>query len=337
LEERLIFLIGSPRSGSTMLARMLGAHSAIHSPAEPHLITPLAHLGYFDKVERAPFDPVITQIAIRELVAGLPGGEADYLEALRTYSDSLYAKLLAPSGRQRLLDKTPAYSLVLDFLTRLYPKAGYVILTRHPMAIWSSVVDSFFDGDHETAHAHNPLLERYVPALARFLRESPVPHIHVRYEDLVAEPDRHARRICEHLGLEFEPGMVDYGEQEGGRTKTARGLGDPMSAAQETRPTTKSLEKWTAQLEGQSGRIEQCEQILERLLDPDLETWGFDRADIAVQLAAIPREGGSTRRASLTRHVVERRILVRLRRNIHHNALGRLVRKVQEICAVLLR
>ena len=43
------------------------------------------------------------------------------------------------------------------------------------MAIWSSYVESFFDGDAGVAHAHNPLIERYVPAMSRFLRERPVP------------------------------------------------------------------------------------------------------------------------------------------------------------------
>ena len=40
MQERLIFLIGSPRSGSTLTARMLGAHSAIFAPPETHLLTP---------------------------------------------------------------------------------------------------------------------------------------------------------------------------------------------------------------------------------------------------------------------------------------------------------
>ena len=57
MEDQLIFLIGSPRSGTTMLARMIGAHSEVHAPGEPHLMTGLAHLGYFAKVDAAPYDP----------------------------------------------------------------------------------------------------------------------------------------------------------------------------------------------------------------------------------------------------------------------------------------
>jgi hypothetical protein len=337
VQEQLVFLIGVMRSGSTMLARMLGAHSAIHSPAEPHLITPLAHLGYYEKVERAAYDPTITRRAALTLVPSLPRAEADYLEALRAYTDSIYAKLLASSGRALLLDKTPAYALVLDFLAKLYPKARYIVLTRNPVAVWSSYVDSFFDGDHEFAHAHNPVLERYVPAIGRFVREAPVPFVHVRYEELVQDPEGQAGRLCEHLGIEFEPGMIDYGEQSGGRTETPRGLGDPIMAGRESRPTTRSLEKWTQALEGRPDKLAQCQQILARLADDDLTSWGYPRRELEEQLAAIQGSGGAPRSLALSRHAVERRLLMRLRRNIHHNAFGRLVRSVRNACDVLLR
>ena len=176
MQDRLVFLIGSPRSGSTLLSRVLGAHSAIFAPEEPHLITPMAHLGYYENVESAPYDPIITRAASRALVRALPGGEDDYLDALRAYSDSLYGGLFKSAGDATLLlDKTPAYALSLDFLAKLYPNARFIVLTRHPIAVWSSFVDSFFDGDDVVAHEHNPLLERYVPAIARFIRTTDVP------------------------------------------------------------------------------------------------------------------------------------------------------------------
>lgn len=337
MQDKLIFLIGVMRSGSTMLARMLGAHSHVHSPAEPHLITPLAHLGYFEKVDQAGYDPAITQRAARALVQSLPAGEADYLEALRGYTDSVYAKLLAPSGRPLLLDKTPAYALVLDFLTQLYPNARYVVLTRNPMAVWSSYVESFFDGDHAVAHAHNPVLERYVPAIGRFLRDRSVPFVHVRYEDLVQAPEPQAQRLCDHLEIPFEPSMVTYGETSGGKTETPRGLGDPVSAAREKRPTTKSLEKWTNALEGNPSKVLQCQQILDTLYDEDLQSWGYERSDLAASLNAIDTEGPVHESTSWSRHALERRLLVGLRRNIHENAFGRVVQRVRDVCDVLLR
>jgi hypothetical protein len=336
VQDRLVFLIGSPRSGTTLLARMLGAHSAIHSPDEPHLLTPLAHLGYYASVERAPYDPIITREATRALVAALPRGEEDYLDALRACTDAIYERLLAGSGARLLLDKTPAYALVLDFAARLYPGARYVVITRHPLAVWSSVVESFFAGDHEVAHAHNPLLERYVPAIARFLREKPVPLVHLRYEDLVAEPEAQLQRICEHLSIPFEPGMVDYGESASGAKRPAAGLGDPMNVAQETRPTTRSVDKWAREMAHDPAKLAQAGEILARLLDEDLETWGYERKVLEADLAAAQPAGRRKRRPA-TRYVLQRRLLVLLRRNIHQNAFGRLVRRIREVCDVLLR
>lgn len=335
MQDRLIFLIGSPRSGSTLTARMLGAHSAVFAPAETHLLTPLAHLGFYGNVEKAPYDPIITRQGAHELVRMLPGGEQDYLDALRACSDTVYERLLAPSGRRVLLEKTPAYALVLDFLAKLQPKAKYLVLTRHPLAVWSSYVDSFFDGDHEAAHQNNPLLERYVPAIARFLRERPVPLLHVRYETLVREPDAEMRRVCEYLGLAFEPGMVEYGSEKPVQTAAA-GLGDPITVAKETRPTTKSVAKWATEMADSPGRLEQSRAILERLTDEDLETWGYPRAEIVEQLDAVVPSGEKKSRP-WNRYAIERRLLVALRKNIHHNAFGRLVKRVRFVTEVLLR
>jgi hypothetical protein len=337
VEKKLLFLIGSPRSGSTLLTRMLGSHPEVFAPQEPHLLTPLAHLGYYASVDKAPYDPAITQAAMRELVGALPRGEDDYLEALRAYSDDLYGKLLAPSGCSRLLDKTPAYALVLDFVARLYPQSHAIVLTRNPLAVWSSFVTSFFDGDHRAAHAHNPLLERYVPAIARFLRERPMPSHHVRYEALVADPDSEMRRICEFAGLAFDPGMVDYGGKPAGQQRSVDGLGDPITVAKETRPTTKSVEKWTGDLAGNPDAVALARRILDSLLDEDLASWGYARRELIAQLDSIDVDGPRPKRAPLSRYTAQRKLLVLLRRNIHHNAFGRLVRKLRTACDVLLR
>ena len=336
MQERLVFLIGSPRSGSTLTARMLGAHPALFAPPETHLLTPLAHLGFYGNVEKAPYDPIITRQGAHELVRALPGGEADYLAALRACSDVIYQRLLEASGRELLLEKTPAYALVLDFLAKLYPEAKYLVLTRHPLAVWSSYVESFFDGDQDAAHQNNPLLERYVPAIARLLRESPVPLLHVRYETLVETPEAEMRRICAFLGIDFEPRMVDYGGEGRAPVKVAAGLGDPITVAAETRPTTKYVAKWAADMADDAAKLVQARQILDRLLDEDLETWGHPRAGIVAQLDAMTPSGAKKRRP-WNRYALERRLLVRLRKNIHHNAFGRLVQRIRFVCDVLLR
>jgi Sulfotransferase family len=331
-----VFLIGAPRSGSTLLARMLGSHPAIFAPAEPHLMPPLAHLGFHERVDQAPYDPVITQEGLRSFVALLPDGEADWLAGLRRATDYLYERALASSGRALFLDKTPAYALVLDFLVKLYPDARYLVLTRHPVAVWSSYVDSFFDGDAAAAHARNPVLERYVPAIARFLRERPVALHPVRYEALVSEPEANLREICGFLDIAFEPGMVEYGKLAE-TPRAGRGLGDPITVDRETRPTTRSIAKWAEALRHDPARLVQCREIAERLADADLALWGTPGPELRRTLAELTPVGSGAPRARLTRYALERRLLVALRRNIHRNAFGRLVRRVRTVCDVLLR
>src|SRR5512140_253756 len=242
METRLLFVVGPPRSGTTLLMRMLSSHSAIYSRAEPHLLTPLAHLGYYDAVDAAPFDHLQAAQAAREFVADLPRGEADYLDACRAYTDTLYGRMLAArgAGKRLFLDKTPANALILPFITKLYPQARYIVLTRHPAAIFSSYANSFFDGDYAAARRFNPILNRYVPAMARLLRERPVPLVQVEYERLVAAPEMEMRRVFEFLGLEFEPGTINYGAH----AFESKGLGDPLTVNKQTRPVTESVDKW---------------------------------------------------------------------------------------------
>ncbi len=204
MSVKMLFIIGSPRSGTTLLERMLSTHSMIQGGPEPHLLTPLAHLGYWAKVEKAPYDHVLAAEAQRLFVEELPNQAQDYWDACRAYCDVLYGRYLANKGKDFCLDKTPAYALILPFIVRVFPDAKYVVLTRHPLATFSSFANSFFDGDFRVAQNYTPLLNRYVPALAKFLRQTAVPFSHVRYEDLVQDPGHWLKLTYEYIGVPFE-------------------------------------------------------------------------------------------------------------------------------------
>lgn len=337
MEKSLLFVIGPPRSGSTLLMRMLSSHSAIYSRAEPHLLTPLAHLGYYDTVEKASFDHLQAQQSVREFVADLPGGETDYLDACRAYTDILYGRMLAARGKGKplFLDKTPANALVLPFIAKLYPRARYVVLTRHPAAIWSSYANSFFDGDYVAARKFNPILNRYVPAMARFLREQPVPMVRVAYEDLVQRPEEEMRRVFAFLDLPFEAGVVDYGKHE----HETKGLGDPLGVKQHSRPVTDSVEKWAHELAADPAKLAILRDMVSRIDDLDLETWGFPRATFFGAVEHAARNGAKPPPVPpfFDRYRLQRKMLVTLRRNIDQNAFGRVVKRVRLVCDVLLR
>jgi hypothetical protein len=334
MQESLIFVIGPPRSGSTMLQRMLGSHSAVYTHPEPHIITPLAHLGYYENVDKAPYDHINAAEAISEFVEDLPNGEEDYLDACRGYTDVLYGRMLKnQKDKTMLLDKTPAYALVLGFLSKVYPRAKYIVLTRHPLAVLSSYANSFFEGDYDAAVAFNNVLNRYVPAMAEFLRRQSVPMHHIRYEDLVRDPEARLAEIFNFLGLPNEEGAVDYGKHK----HVEKSYGDPK-VKQESRPTTKSVDKWAVELAGDAHRLDIARKVVAPLDAEDIATWGYDKETLFDKIATVSGEAPKKdRRWSWNSYRIKRKIFMILRKNIHTNSFGKAVKRMKYYCDVLLR
>lgn len=316
-----------------MLERMLESHSQILGGPEPHLLTPLAHLGVWDKVDKAPYDHVLAAEAQKLFVSKLPGDEQDYWDACRAYCDTLYGRYLSTSDKRICLDKTPAYALILPFMMKVFPDAKYVVLTRHPLAAFSSFANSFFDGDYAAAQAYNPLLNRYVPAIAAFLRQDEVAHVHVRYEDLVVEPERWMRTICEYIGIEFEPGMIHYGG-EGHK----EGLGDPLGVAQHDRPTTASLDKWVRELAHDGEKRRFMEGIIAQLDPEDLRTLGYPLESLWKPLEDAGEGVTPAAAPKLNRYRLQRKAIVALRAQAQKGgAFRKALTKARLVCDVLLR
>lgn len=335
MSVQMLFVISAPRSGSTMLERMLEAHSEILGGPEPHLLTPLAHLGVWDKVDKAPYDHILAAEAQRLFVEQLPNKEQDYWDACRAYCDTLYGRYLTPSGKSVCLDKTPAYALVLPFMMKVFPDARYIVLTRHPLATFSSYANSFFDGEYAVAQSHNPLLDRYVPALAGFLRQDEVQHLHVRYEDLVATPEDKMREVYDYVGVPFEADTIDYGEREPA-SHSEKGLGDPIGVKQHKRPSTASVDKWAKEAIHDPDKLAFMRSLIERLNPEDLTTLGYPPETLWAPLenagAAPPKP------PRLTRYRLQRKLIVGLRARARRwKAFRKLLEKLRLTCDVLLR
>ena len=326
----LIFVISPPRAGSTLLQRMMGGHPEIFTHPEPHLITPIAHLGVYYNVDKAPFDHINAAEATKSFIDGLPGGEQDYLDALRAYTDTLYGRMLSTSDASYFLDKTPANALVLPFLRRLYPDAKYVVLTRHPLAVFSSYASSFFDGDWEEAHAFNPILGRYVPAIGAFLRERPVPLLHVAYEELVIDPEPQLERVFAYLGLEHSPEAVEYG-----KTAMKKGMGDPITVDAHDRPVSDNVDKWAAELAHDAARRVRAERMIASIDAADLQAWQWPSEAL---WAPVEDAGGSPPpKPPRNSYTFQRRVMLALKKDIHRRPHGKLVKRVKYYCDVLLR
>ncbi|MEM7435530.1 MAG: sulfotransferase [Myxococcota bacterium] len=320
-----------PRAGSTLLQRMLGAHREIFTHPEPHLISPMAHLGVYGNVDKAPYDHINAAEAMRAFIEDLPNREQDYLDAVRAYTDTLYGRMLSTSEASYFLDKTPANALVLPFLERVYPDAKYVLLTRHPLAVFSSYANSFFEGDWQAAHAYNPILERYVPAMGRFLRERPVPLLQVAYEDLVQSPDSQLERVFAFLGVDHDPDAVNYGAA----APAKKGMGDPITVDAHDRPVDDSIDKWAAEVVRDAGKRELCEQMLSAIDDQDLDAWEWPRDALWLPLEAAGAAPPVPRKRNT--YTLQRRVLLALKRDIHQRPHGKLVRRIKYYCDVLLR
>lgn len=330
MQEKLVFIISPPRAGSTLLQRMIGGHTEIFTHPEPHLITPIAHLGYYKTVDAAPYDHVNAAEAMRSFVSELPGGESDYLDALRAYADTLYGRML-PKGKSYFLDKTPAYALELDFLTKLYPAAKYVVLTRHPLAVFNSYADSFFGGNWKEAHGFNPVVERYVPAMARMLKERPVPLCHVQYEHLVSNPETELERIFAYLGLENDVDAVEYGN-----TEMKAGMGDPIGVQQHSRPVTASVHKWAESLAASTQKRELAEMMIDKLADEHIQAWGFSRKQLWEPLSDAT--GQSVKKPTRNKYTFQRSVMRALRKGVHASPESvAAVRKLRYYCDVVLR
>ena len=337
---KMLFLIGAPRSGTTMLERILSSHSMILGGPEPHIMTPLAHLGVWAKVDKAPYDHILSAESQKLFIESLPNKEQDYWDACRAYCDVLYGRYLSTSSKSICLDKTPAYALICPFLAKIFPDAKYVALTRHPLAMFSSYANSFFDGNYELAHNFNPIILTYVPALARFIRQTDVPNFHVRYEDLVKDPETWMERIYAHIGVPFEEKTIEYGKSEGERGGAAgrKGLGDPIGVNQHSRPTTKSVKKWVEELLADPSRLELMRRVIAQVDPEDLKTIGYPVESLWKPLEEAEGKPVTIKKPKLDRYRLQRKMIIMLRRRAQKGGLFRkLLKKAQLTCDVLLR
>ena len=333
------FLLGAPRSGTTLLERMLSSHSLVKGGPEPHLLTPLAYLGVWGRVDKAPYDHIVAAIGQQAFVEALPHKEQDYWQACRLYCDVLYTAYMEQDRDKTIcLDKTPEYSTVWPFITKVYPDAKYIVLTRHPAAILASFANSFFDGDYALAQRHDPILERYVPALAGFLRQTDVPFFQLSYEDLVREPDEWLHRICDFLGIAFEPDAVNYGGRQD-RQAAEAGLGDPIGVARHSRPTDAGIDKWVQEYASDPLKLDVLRQSIARLDPLDLATLGYPESVIWEPIEKVGADRGKpTGRPRLSRYAVQRKLIIGLRGlTQRHPRIRSGVAWFRLVCDVLLR
>ncbi len=294
--EGLVFLAGLPRSGTTLLQRLLGSHSQIHTLTEPWLMLhPLYALR--EQGIATDYGAPLARLALQEFLGQVGRDEELYREGIRALAGVLYGAAMAGRGERYFLDKTPRYYHVLPELARTFPEARILLLLRNPLAVLSSMLARGPGGqaaDPTQALRREPFmmtdLRRGPRLLAQALERLPPERCRaVRYEELVEDPEGRLRELCAWLGLDYEPDMVAYG-----RHAHARGrFGDPYGAPAHERPVTAPRDRWREHL--RQPRLRPFAKAYLKELGPALlRRLGYDPEELAAALEAPPAgEGGA--------------------------------------------
>jgi acyl transferase domain-containing protein/aryl carrier-like protein len=221
-----VFLLSSPRSGSTLLRVMLAGHPDLFCPPELHLL-PFKTLAERQDALAENYLGEGLQRALMDLV-GLDGSASQQLLAqwIEQGMDipTVYDKLQEFSGDRRLIDKSPTYGFSLSTLNRaeqIFDRAKYIHLVRHPYAVIDSFVSNRMDKlfkipDQEPYGLAEQVWHSSNHNILSFLKQIEGDRHHTLcYEDLVRDPEQAMVALCQFLDLPFHPALVDpYGSAE---------------------------------------------------------------------------------------------------------------------------
>jgi tetratricopeptide (TPR) repeat protein len=192
-----IFVMGLPRTGTTLVDRIISSHPQVESLGE------LRDLTFAVMRLAGPGEP--GQVPLIERSAGIdfPALGKAYLEAVAPYR----------SGALRFVDKTPGNSLYAGLVHLALPGARLVLLRRHPLDACYAMYRTLFQAGYPFSYDLEDL-GRYYVAWHRLVEHwrSAMPGIllEVEYERLVADQEHETRRLLEHCGLEWDPRCLEF-------------------------------------------------------------------------------------------------------------------------------
>lgn len=240
--SNVVFLLSSPRAGSTLLSAILNRHSRILSPAEPWFLLSLHALYHDIGTGIAAYNRGLADIGLREFAGG-----DEFLRAARAFASSLYGSRLAAAGRSVFVDKTPRYYHILPFLAALFPRARMIWLKRNPLDVAASYKTSWGVPVAEVVgrdlSPNSFDLTLGLMNLGAWFDGSPG-RFEIAYEELVADSDGVVGRILGFLGLEAEPDLSEYGADTDSMNTYRRSFLGDKKVLEHTRPHDLSVGKW---------------------------------------------------------------------------------------------
>ncbi|MBJ6360249.1 sulfotransferase family protein [Paenibacillus sp. GCM10012307] len=247
--SNLVFLLCTPRSGSSLATVMLQNHSKVFATQEMWFLMSLYDL------KLAPYRPYGGTEIIKQFFNGvLP--EAAYEQACRSFAVEVYNSLLKSGTAEKVIDKSPRYYYLLEFIDQLFPNSKRIWLIRNPLSVIASykkvnrhVRDRFDLKGELTQPKFNIKMADITIGLFRYMDYFSRPHPHtyrLYYEQLAINPQEEMRKLCEFLDLSYEEGLERYGDfmdQPKSDLFFSMGVGDPF-VGQHTEPHTNSLDHW---------------------------------------------------------------------------------------------
>jgi tetratricopeptide (TPR) repeat protein len=213
-----IFIVGLPRSGSTLLEQILASHPQVEGTMELPNILNL--VGQFDDLA-----------ASRD---GYPETVGRASPAQLTALGRRYLEETAPlrAGREHFTDKLPNNFSHIGLIHAILPRAILIDARRHPMDACFSTFKQYFAEGQNFSYDLVDLgryYRCYVALMDHWDRVLPGRVLHIQYEELVREPEATIRRLLAHCGLPFEPACLNFHEtRRSVRTASAEQVRQPL-------------------------------------------------------------------------------------------------------------
>lgn len=197
-DERPVFVLGMPRSGTTLVEQILAAHPQVYGCGELTGIVAIAQDASRDTGLRWPQDAAAFD------TAWLHRRAADYLQS---------AARPAPEDAKRLVDKQPYNFLHVGLIAMLFADARIVWCRRDPRDIALSIFSESFSP--LSAYATDLAdIRFFIDEQERLMRHwqsvSPLPMLEVHYEEVVADTEAQARRLIDFAGLPWDPACLEF-------------------------------------------------------------------------------------------------------------------------------
>ncbi len=197
--EQPVFVVGLPRSGTTLVEQILASHPDV------------AGVGELPDIERTLREAVPQPWGSDAFFAGLRDLPA---EAVRRQAKRYLSTLARRGkGRARVVDKMPHNFLVLGWIALLFPKARVIHCVRDPMDVCVSCYCQHFSEAHSYSNDLRTLGQYhrfYELLMQHWAGALPVAILDVRYEDVVRDLDQAARRMVAHLGLQWHEACLAF-------------------------------------------------------------------------------------------------------------------------------